>query len=254
MRITAVFSGAVHIVYGIYVWLVLLIVMIPVAIGLALIPGVLRRRQIARWGARSIFLLIGSRIRMSGKRVPEFETCVVVANHSSYLDGIILTAALPARFTFLVKQEMSAFPVAGFVLKRLGSEFVNREDARHRHRAARRLLDAAAEGTPLAFFPEGTFDVNPGLKPFQLGAFRAAWRADLPMLPVAIKGARHKLPSGALLLRPGPISVRITKLLAPHDYEGPQTLMHGARRSILQHLDEPDLQIDAEPEPAREDS
>jgi 1-acyl-sn-glycerol-3-phosphate acyltransferase len=114
-----------------------------------------------------------------------------VANHASYLDGIILTAALPAGFTYLIKQQMARVPIAGFVLRRLGSAFVDRNDPNDRQRIARALVGLAVKGDALGFFPEGTFDASPGLKPFQLGAFSAAARANLPVVPIVIYGSRH---------------------------------------------------------------
>ena len=230
-----------RIVYGCYAWVVLLIAVTPVVFGLALTPGVLRRRKIARWGAQAVFFLIGSRIRVLGETLPATGPCVVVANHASYLDGIILTAVLPARFTFVIKKEMTAVPLAGYVLKRLGSEFVKRDDAPQRQRTARRLVSAALGGTALAFFPEGTFDTRPGLREFHAGAFRAAWRSGLAVVPVVIIGSRHKLPGDTLLPGPGPLAVRFCDPLPTSEHKSAAALMNAERHAILEHLDEPDL-------------
>ena len=110
-------------------------------------------------------------MRVEGNAIEPHYPCVVVANHASYLDGIILTAALPAGFTYLIKYEMSRVPIAGFILRRLGSAFVDRDDRNDRQRTARALHSLATRGSALGFFPEGTFDKAPGLKPFHLGAF-----------------------------------------------------------------------------------
>jgi len=241
VQITAVPSSIGRIIYGCYAWTVLFVVIVPVIISLALTPGVVRRRNIARWGARAIFVLIGSPVRVVGHGSPQYGSCVVVANHGSYLDGIILTAVLPAQFTFLIKREMATLPIVGFVLKRLGSEFVDREHAPDRHRMARRLVGAALNGNALAMFPEGTFDARRGLKKFQIGAFAAAWRAELNVVPTVILGARHKLQSGAALPRPGPLTVHICEPLHAPAYDTPESLMQASRQAILKHLDEPDL-------------
>src|SRR5690606_14997593 len=186
-------------------------------------------------------LLIGSPIRVDGELDATGRTCVVVANHASYLDGIVLTAALPAHFTYLIKHDMAEFPLAGFVLRRLGSAFVNRDDSLDRRRIARRLVDAAQRGGALAFFPEGTFGPEPGLRPFQLGAFGAAALAQVPVVPVVISGSRQMLPSGAALPAPGAIRVRVLAALDPRHHASARDLMLAARRRILEHLGEPDL-------------
>jgi 1-acyl-sn-glycerol-3-phosphate acyltransferase len=231
----------VRLSYAAYAWAALTLVMIPVLLGLVLVPGVLRRRRVARWGARTVFRLIGSPVAVTGHPLGEVRASIIVANHASYLDGPILTAVLPPEFMFLIKHEMTRVPVAAFVLRRLGSEFVDRENRHRRHRSARRLLSSARGGHPLAVFPEGTFDGVPGLKPFHLGAFAAAYKAGASVVPVVIHGARAKFPSGAALIRPGPLRVEVCRALPARDYAGPDELMTAARSAILERLDEPDL-------------
>src|SRR5690554_2580661 len=226
--------------YGGFAWISLLLHSTALAIVLALLPGLERRRRAAKWTADRFFRSIGSPIRTEGPAPPD-GGCVVVANHSSYLDGMILTAALPPRFTFLIKREMAHVPLAGFILKRLGSKFVDRADAKNRRQTARDLVASAGNGDALALFPEGTFDARPGLKPFHSGAFGAAWRGGLPIVPVVVKGARTKLPSGAMLPRPGPLDVRICRPLASDRFRSAKDLMHATRAAMLEHLGEPDL-------------
>ena len=228
--------------YGTYAWVALLACVVPVCALLAITPDLRWRRRIARGGAGAFFWAIGTPVRLEGLPLSGNEPCVVVANHASYLDGIILTAALPASFTYLVKHEMARFPIAGFVLKRLGTAFVNREDLLDRKRIARRLLELAAKGDALAFFPEGTFDAAPGLRPFQLGAFSAAARAKLPIVPLVIHGSRHKLPAGAVLPAPGGrLRVRICEHVDTMQHESARRVMHATRSRMLAHLGEPDL-------------
>src|SRR5262252_529283 len=138
-------GSLVRVIYGSYAWAALLAISLPTSLLLAVTPRLHRRRQIARRGARLFFAAIGCPIRVEGAAADAHYPCVVVANHASYLDGIILTAALPAGFTYLVKQEMSAVPIAGFILRRLGTAFVNREDMLHRKRIARSLLGLAVQ-------------------------------------------------------------------------------------------------------------
>jgi 1-acyl-sn-glycerol-3-phosphate acyltransferase len=227
--------------YGCYAWLALLAVVAPMLLVLALTPRLMARRRVARGAARLFLTLIGSPVRVEGSTVEPHYPCVVVANHASYLDGIILTAALPAGFTYLIKQQMTRVPIASFVLRRLGSAFVDRGDRNDRQRTARMLLAAAAQGTALGFFPEGTFDAKPGLKPFQPGAFSAAAKAKLPIVPVIIYGSRHKLPSGRYLPQPGPLRVRICDPIRAAEPTA-RELMAATRRAMLEYLEEPDLE------------
>lgn len=241
MPATATASLPVRLLYGSFAWFVLLFVVVPVAAACLLLPGLKRRRATARWGAATVLRMIGSGLEMRGEPLAPEDNAIVIANHQSYLDGIILTAALPPQYTFLIKGEMARVPIAGFVLSRLGSQFVDRSNAHHRHRSARRLVQAARQGHALAVFPEGTFDEAPGLKSFRMGAFRAAWKAGRDIAPIVIHGARAKLPSGSWLPRPGPLTVQFQSRIKAEDYPDEKALMLAARRSILEHLDEPDL-------------
>jgi len=238
VSITTTLKTSKRTVYGCYAWLILSTIVIACTVALFFTPSIGRRRYLASWAAKLFFLLIGAPVKVEGTTI--HESCVVIANHSSYLDGIILTAALPPKFTYIIKQEMTKIPVAGFVLRRLGSEFVNRENEQHRNRVARRLLNAAQSGESLVFFPEGTFDEIPGLKRFRLGAFGAAWRSHRPLFPVVISGARQKLPANTFLPSPGPLSVRICNPLHPEKTISVEALMQRSRKIILQHLNEPD--------------
>jgi 1-acyl-sn-glycerol-3-phosphate acyltransferase len=228
--------------YGCYAWVALLVIVIPMCAVLAVTPGVAARRAVARGAAKAFFVAIGSPVRVEGSTIEPHYPCVVVANHASYLDGIILTAALPAGFTYLIKLEMNHVPIAGYILRRLGSAFVDRGSLGDRQRTARALHSLATRGSALGFFPEGTFDRSPGLKAFHLGAFAAAARADLPVVPIVIYGARRKLPSGCFLPRPGPLRVRVCDAVrAPAEAPTARALMAATRRAMLAHLDEPDL-------------
>jgi 1-acyl-sn-glycerol-3-phosphate acyltransferase len=232
-------NAVLRIAYGLYAWTLF------VTLGAAVLPVLLlsyplaRRRAIVRALARSVLTLIGMRVRIRG--LERLETpCVVVANHVSYLDGVVLQATLPSSFSFVIKREMSSVPLAGTLLRRIGAEFVERQDRRRGSRDARRLLRMAERGQALVFFPEGTFGAEVGLRHFHIGAFAAAARADMALIPVAIRGTRACLPPGRVLPRPGPIEVEVLAPL-PRPHHGPLALRDAARTALLAALGEPDL-------------
>jgi 1-acyl-sn-glycerol-3-phosphate acyltransferase len=176
-------------------------------------------------------------------RLPEGH-CVLVANHAGYLDGLVLMAALPPRFGFVIKREMSGVPLAGLLLARIGSEFVERFDRHKGASDARRVMRSASNGQSLVFFPEGTFAKRPGLLKFHSGAFHTAARAGCPVVPCVLRGTREALPTPGMLLTPGRLEVEILPALpamvdaAEH---ATATLRDRARRQILEALGEPDL-------------
>lgn len=234
-----------QIAYGIYAVAVFLVFGISALI-LVLLPfGIGARRHIAHGAARLFFLFAGLRLRLIDEDNLPAGPCVVVANHASYLDGVVMKAALPARFSFVIKKEITRVPVAGLLLRRIGSEFVDRFNRHAGGMDARRLIKAADAGQALAFFPEGTFLAQPGLGKFHTGAFAIAARAGLPIVPVALRGTRYILPSGRFLPRLGVIDVHVLPALGPfRDVESTTAIIttrDQARSRILGALGEPDL-------------
>ncbi len=191
------------------------------------------RRLIASAAARLILRLLGMPFRVDGLDLLPGAPCVVVANHSSYIDGVVATAALPPEFVFVIKKEMGAVPLASTLLKRLGSEFVERRDPKQGAADARRVLKRAAAGQSLVFFPEGTFGHKRQIGPFLRGAFATAERANVPIVAVALHGTRAVLPPGSLRLRRGPIRVEVLETL-----KGPDARQR-SRELIARALGEP---------------
>ena len=142
---------------------------------------------------------------------------------------------------------MRNFGPAHFLLRRSGSKFVERTDIQGSTRDARQIVKAALGGESLGFFPEGTFLEEPGVGRFRPGAFVAAVKGELPVVPVSIGGSRHMLPAGAFLPRRGPLTIDILPAIAPGDdgFESSRTLAETARQRILSVLDEPDLLEDS---------
>lgn len=194
-------------VYGVIAWSAFLVVALPLVALVAILPGESRRRAATRHAARLTLAVMAARPRVSGLQHLPAAPCIVVANHASYLDGMVLSAALPPRFGFVIKREMTRVPLAHFLLRRIGSQFVERFDTRRGAADARRILALAESRHSLAFFPEGTFRSEPGLRRFHSGAFAAAVRGDLPVVPVVIRGTRRMLAAGQLLPQPGQIEV-----------------------------------------------
>ena len=175
-------------------------------------PTLRARRQLTHGAARLALALAGMRVRIRGLDALPMP-CVGRQSCQLSRRGV-LHAMLPIRFSFVIKREMSSVPLAGLLLRRIGAEFVERRGRAHGLGDARRLLRQASSGQALVFFPEGTFGPAEGLGHFHIGAFAAAERARLPVVPIAIRGTRRCLPSGSFWPRPGRIEVQVLPALA----------------------------------------
>jgi 1-acyl-sn-glycerol-3-phosphate acyltransferase len=200
------------VLFGVYAAIVfILCVLFGLCVAL-LVPGAERR---ARWLAnttKAIFVLSAAPVEIHGLHNLPAADCIVVSNHASYVDGFLLKGYLPARFSFVIKGEMRNIPPAHFLLRRAGSRFVERKDSAASSRDARQLVKAAQSGQSLAIFAEGTFQREPGLMRLRAGAFVAAVRGRMPIVPVVITGSRYVLPAKRYLPRYGQIRVDV---LAP---------------------------------------
>jgi 1-acyl-sn-glycerol-3-phosphate acyltransferase len=240
----AVISVPLRLIYGLYAVLLFLVVVLFALLGVLLLPTLRLRRGAARIAARSYFFLAGMPLRLRGVENLPAGQCVVVANHASYLDGVVMAAALPPRFAFVIKREMNEVPVAGFLLRRIGSEFVDRFNRHKGGTDARRVLRTATSGHSLVFFPEGTFTPQVGLGKFHTGAFAIAARAACPVVPTVILGTRRNMPATRILPRPGLIEVRYfapIKVTPTAGEDVSLTLRDQSRAVILSELGEPDL-------------
>jgi 1-acyl-sn-glycerol-3-phosphate acyltransferase len=238
-----------HALYGMYVWLVFsLAALFCVLIGIV-VPGASRRAKIATRASRAIFELAAATPEVHGLENLPPGNCVVVANHASYIDGFLLKGYLPWRFSFVIKGEIRNIPVAHFMLRRVGARFVERSASAGSSRDARKIVKAAQGGESLAFFPEGTFIETAGIGRFRPGAFVAAIKGGMPVVPVALTGTRHMLPAGRFLPKPGPTRIDILPPIRPTDpfFGQSRELAEAARQQILAVVGEPDL-VEAEKE------
>jgi 1-acyl-sn-glycerol-3-phosphate acyltransferase len=233
----------IRVLYGTYCWTTFLIFGLFALAMMLVVPNMERRRRIARRTGVISFALMGIRLRTVGlDRLPA-DCCVVVANHASYLDGVVLMSTLPPRFAFVIKKEMDRVPLASQLLRRIGSAFVDRQNRHKGAMDARKVLRRANEGESLVFFPEGTFSRQPGLLRFHTGAFATAVRAGCPVVPIVIRGTRQILPVHRVAPQPGTITVEMLAVLEPvaGDTEAAAHLRDEARRLLLVQLGEPDL-------------
>ncbi|MBI1736796.1 MAG: AMP-binding protein [Candidatus Rokubacteria bacterium] len=203
---------------GAWIGVLLALATPPLAAGVFLARDGRTVDRIGRRWCRTVLPLAGCRLRVEGlEHLPRTGRVVLAANHASYLDAAVLLAAIPRRFRFVAKKELTAVPIVGAVIRRVGHLTVDRVDLARSVADATRVRDALTGDDAVLFFPEGTFRDAAGLSPFRLGAFTVAVETGAPVVPIAIRGTRAVLPAGAWLPRPGPITVTIAPPVWPQE-------------------------------------
>src|SRR6185437_15594532 len=141
--------------------------------------------------AKGWLWLIGMPVKIMGTKPPEGKY-VIVSNHISYIDTIVIFPAIPSYFRALGKKEMSKIPLLGFIYKRI-LVMVDRSSQHSRSRSMRLMWRAIKNECSIAIFPEGTFNetANP-LKDFYDGAFRLAINTQTPIFPILLLDTVHR--------------------------------------------------------------
>lgn len=168
---------------------------------------------------------------------------VLVFNHASYADSLILTAAIPGEPIYVAKRELAGQLFAGPLLRRLGTLFVDRYELTDSLADLNTVTAAARADRLLVFFPEGTFTRRMGLSGFYLGAFQVAAQAGLPVVPGILRGTRTMMRSDQWFPRWSALSITISNPLKPSgtDLASVVQLRDAAREVVLAGCGEPDL-------------
>lgn len=170
-----------------------------------------RQIALARFWARTLLWSAGIRDRVTGREKLDLaQPYVFASNHLSYMDTPTILANIPSQFRFMAKSELFQIPFLGNHLRLAGHIPVPRQDPR----AALKTMTVAAQSIAerrisLLVFPEGGRSLSGELQPFKEGAAYIAIKAQVPVVPVAIRGTHEVLPMHGKIPRPGPVTLAI---------------------------------------------
>ena len=110
---------------------------------------------------------------------------LIVSNHLSYLDVLVLGSQVPS--IFVSKEEVRGWPFVGGLIAGIGTIFLKRESIRAAAEVNRTIAQTLKVGLPVVFFPEGTTNDEPELLPFQPALFDSSVKSRQPIRPVALR-------------------------------------------------------------------
>lgn len=196
-------------VYVVLVFLPLVVVLTLLASSLSVLaamvinPNWASRHVAARW-ARLLARITPIGVTVEGaENAREGQSYVVVANHQSQYDILLLYGWLNLDLKWVMKKELRKVPGIGIGCEKVGHIFVDRSRPAAAKQAISDALARLGNGIGILFFAEGTRSLDGKLLPFKKGAFVTAIDQKLPVLPITIMGTSEILPAKTLRLFPG---------------------------------------------------
>jgi 1-acyl-sn-glycerol-3-phosphate acyltransferase len=243
-RIRSALRRTGEVLYGGYALAMFALLLFPAWLYVLISPSRKSAARVTTAVLRAYSKVAGWRVRVEGREhLRENEPRMLVANHTSYADIVVLMGALGTDYHFVAKSEVMSMPFFGTFLRKLGHFSFRRQDPQARLVQAEQIENALRRGESVFVFPEGTFAAQSGVRPFHLGAFKAAIAAQREIVPIALEGTRHVLRDGTWLPRPGRITITICPPIPPpptaQDWQQIVHLRDSAREIIARFAREP---------------
>jgi 1-acyl-sn-glycerol-3-phosphate acyltransferase len=129
--------------------------------------------------------------KVEGKQYLSNDTVFYACNHQSFIDPILISAAIPYPMSYISKAENNKLPVVRLWAKNIEMIAFDRTDFNENVAMLRSAARKLQEGRSILIFPEGTRSKNGQLLPFKVGALLPATLAKVPIVPVALINANH---------------------------------------------------------------
>ena len=216
--------STIEFLYGVYALAAFAVILIPLWILVTLTRDQRRAANLVHRGARMMLAAAGVPVEILGGEILQQRAktgpWIFAPNHSSYLDVLVMLAFMPPDVRYVAKGEIRGMPFMGTLAGRSGHFAFDRSDPQARIRQAEEVNTALRKGESVVIFPEGTFTASAGIRPFQLGAFKAAVDTQRPICAVSVRGARQVLRDKTILPRPGHVTLTFSPPIAPNPEAG----------------------------------
>jgi 1-acyl-sn-glycerol-3-phosphate acyltransferase len=145
-----------------------------------------RRARLTGWWASKLLRILNIVLSVHGARpAPDARNLIIAANHVSWVDIFVISAAHPARF--IAKSEIRDWPIAGWLCDKAGTIFIRRARRSDTAKINEVMHAVLAEGATIGFFPEGTTTSGDKLLKFHTSLFEPAVANAATLAPAAIR-------------------------------------------------------------------
>ncbi len=177
----------------------------------------------AKFAISVLMFVLGLKLEVINFNKEKFKNkqWIIIGNHTSFLDPIILFKVFPGTLRFFYKSGVDKLPIISWALKVAHFISVDRENPRKAEEAVRRAINIIKEEKEdsIGIFPEGTRSLDGKLKRFKRGAFVLAKEHQLPILPVYFQGFYYAMPKGRKLIYPAKLTIEFLPPLSRKEVE-----------------------------------
>jgi 1-acyl-sn-glycerol-3-phosphate acyltransferase len=193
--------------------------------------------KIGRIWAKCVLALSNIKVTVKGlSNLKPGRSYIYMPNHMSNFDIPVLQAYLPVQFRWLAKAELYKIPIFGHAMKRAGYISIDRFDRKSAIESLNQAAKIIRNGVSVIIFPEGTRSRTQNIQPFKKGGFFLAVDSGVSIVPIIIHGTEEIMPKKKMLIKPGNVTLEITKPIKSSNYtrKTKADLMERVRNIILE--------------------
>lgn len=165
----------------------------------------------AKW-ARDLLKQAGASVKVTGaENIPVDRAVLFVSNHQGNFDIPILLGYIDKPKAFVAKIEMLKLPLIRTWMKQMNCVFMDRHDMRQSLRVMNEATEYLKQGYSMVIFPEGTRSRGKTMGEFKAGSLRIASKANVPIVPVTIKGSYKLMEQNGFIIKPAEVEVIISE-------------------------------------------
>ena len=139
--------------------------------------------KVFQFWRRSQLILMNVKLELHGN-IPS-QTGILMSNHRSYLDVILLPSEFP--YTFVAKSGVRKWPIIGWGADAINTVWVDRQSKESRRKTRDQLQKRLNQNQSVLIFPEGTTHRGPEVLPFKPGMFHTVAHGGFPIIAAAIE-------------------------------------------------------------------
>ena len=222
-----VFVSIIRWTLGLLTFLVVGLLILP------FLPFERLRYPAARLFSRLLLKAAGGKLIVEGD-FPDDRRYLIMINHATFIDPLISAAVSRGRFTGLIAESQTHYPLWGSLVRMFKVIPIKRGDRQASREAIKIAERRLADGYHVFILPEGTRTLTGKMGPLKKGGFHMALNTGAPILPIGIEGGFAFKSKLSWILRPGPLHVRFGDPLEPETYAN--LSLEGVMAEVRQRL------------------